>query len=138
MNPKSRSQGLASRESQGLLTIEHVSTGRIYSLDPLASLIWKTCDGTRSVSDLTAEARRLLQRNVSQEEVFTALDFLADAGLLQERITPPAGAQVVSRRGVLQMPAVALAAALSASLSSLPASAQVNKQTGGLQEDDGG
>jgi hypothetical protein len=89
------------RGTDGLLRLEMAEAGRQVVLDPLAELIWDLSDGSLSPEGLTQAAGRVFDRDVHKEEVFSALDFLADAGLIEERVAPPVAEGKVSRRSLL-------------------------------------
>lgn len=120
MRPKAiRKDGMV-RGTDGLLRLEIVEEGREYVLDPFAELIWDLSDGSHTIETLAEAAGRTYQREVRREEVFSALDFLADAGLLEERVTPPVAeanassvtnASSVSRRVLLARIAPVIGAA---------------------------
>lgn len=101
MVPKAiRNQAMV-RGSDGLLRLEMGDAGRGFVLDPLAELIWDLCDGSRDIEALAQAAGRTFDGVVHKEEVFSALDFLADAGLIEERVSPPVAEGNVSRRSLL-------------------------------------
>jgi hypothetical protein len=119
------------RGTDGLLRFEMVDAGREFVLDPLAELVWDLSDGSRDLEALAQAAGRAFDRVVHREEVFSALDFLADAGLIEERVAPPVAEGNVSRRSLLvRMGPIAGAAAWM--MSGIPARAggfvQYNEQ----------
>jgi hypothetical protein len=122
MEPRAiRKDGMV-RGTDGLLRVETVEAGREYVLDPLAELVWGLCDGSRTVDSLAHAASHACDRTVQREEVFSALDFLADAGLIEQRVAPPVAEANVSRRALLARiaPMVGAAAWI---MSGLPAKA---------------
>jgi hypothetical protein len=72
------------------------------ALEPLAAEILRAADGTRTVKQIALAVSEHSHRSVSEESVWSILDALADAKLLVERVTPPAGVTEVSRRSVLR------------------------------------
>jgi hypothetical protein len=62
-------------------------------LPPLAAFVWTHADGTHDVTALAHIARQALGTTIDTETVWLALDVLADANLLEERIAPPAAAR---------------------------------------------
>jgi len=103
------------RGSDGLLRGE--IEGREIILDPFAELIWDLSNGARTVQSLALAAGQACGRAVSAEEVFSALDFLADAGLIEQRVAPPAAEASVSRRTLLVRLAPVVGAAMFSSIS---------------------
>jgi hypothetical protein len=114
MWPKAIGKGTAVRGADGLLRVSRADRGTEFILDSLAEVVWDLCDGSRTVETLAEQARQTLHRAVSMEDVFSALDFLADAGLLEHRIAPPAAEVYLSRRALLARirPAISTAASL--------------------------
>src|SRR5260370_155503 len=112
MQPKAIRNDEMVRGTDGFLRLEIVDAGREFVLDPLAELIWDLCDGSRNIEALAQAAGQAYERVVYMEEVFAALDFLADAGLIEQRVAPPVGEGNVSRRALLVgiAPAVGTAA----------------------------
>jgi len=76
----------------------------VATLSPLAAFAFAHADGSRSVADLADLATS------TGEAMFRALDELADRGLLETRVAPPAGRSTVRRP--LAQPNVASAEAL--------------------------
>lgn len=101
MEPKAIRNHRMRRGSDGLLRLAMVDADREFVLDPLAEFIWDLADGSRDIDVLAEAASRAFDRVVEQEQIFSALDFLADAGLIEERVAPPAAETKVSRRSVL-------------------------------------
>ncbi len=101
MRPMAIRKGPMVRGPDGLLRLEMVDAGRQCVLDPFAELIWDLSDGSRTIESLAAAAGQTCHRAVPREEVFSALDFLADAGLIEQRVAPPVAEPNVSRRALL-------------------------------------
>jgi len=101
MKPKAIRNPANVRGTDGLLRFEMADAGREFILDPLAKLVWDLSDGSRDLEALAQAAGRAFDRVVHKEEVFSALDFLADAGLIEERVAPPVAEGNVSRRSLL-------------------------------------
>ena len=111
MKPKAIRNPFMVRGTDGLLRVEMVDAGREFVLDSLAELVWDLSDGSYDIEALVQAADRALDRVVKKEEVFSALDFLADAGLIEERVAPPVAEGNVSRRKLLAQIAPALGVA---------------------------
>jgi hypothetical protein len=90
-------------------------------VDRLAARVLAACDGATSVERMAADLE------VSAEAVWSALDRLADLGLLESRASPPAGLPTLSRRAALGLARVAALGAGAASLA-LPAAAEESKK----------
>src|SRR5260370_8123920 len=111
MRPMAIRKGPMVRGPDGLLRLEMVDAGGEGVLDPFAEPIWDLCDGTRTIESLADAAGQNCNRTVPREEVFSALDFLADAGLIEQRGAPPVAEANVSRRALLARIAPVLGAA---------------------------
>lgn len=118
MKPKALPSALTGRQATAGVT-----------LDALAEQVLQLADGTRTVSAIALEAK------ASEREVWAALDWLSDAGLLEMRIAPPAAAVKVSRRSLLESAVAArvalpFAASLTAAFADeKPADKKTEKQT---------
>ncbi len=62
--------------------------------------VWALCDGQRSLEELR------LALALDAEAIFAALDRLADLGLVNRRVTPPAGSSSMSRATAIAAAAV--------------------------------
>ncbi len=60
-------------------------------MSPITALVWTQSDGRRSVTEIADAIYRRLGEPVTESTVWTALDELADSGLLVQRTTPPGG-----------------------------------------------
>jgi hypothetical protein len=65
--------------------------------------VWALCDGRRSLEELR------LALALDGEAMFAALDRLADLGLVDRRVTPPAGSSSMSRATAIAAAAVLVA-----------------------------
>jgi hypothetical protein len=111
MRPRAIRKNAMLRGTDGLLRVEMVEAGQEYVLDPFAELIWDLSDGSRNIETLAHAAGQTCNRTVHREEVFSALDFLADAGLIEQRVAPPVAEASVSRRALLARIAPVVSAA---------------------------
>lgn len=117
--PRARRGSIRIDRREDVAVVTDEATGETFYLEPQWLDVLDLADGTRDVDAIRAAA---------DGDVWSALDALADLGLLEERVVPPAGSSVVTRRGLLKATAVAgaLAAAVVVSTAT-PAAAQ--KQT---------
>jgi len=93
--PKARSDDLVVIEVADQWVVQDAAGAEIAELDAQTAAIWRLADGATSVEAI-AEAL-----GTHREQVWAGLDKLYDWGLLNARVTPPAGASPLSRRGVL-------------------------------------
>jgi hypothetical protein len=107
-------KGTMQRTLEGLSRVKVSDAGRECLLDPLTRVVWELCDGAHTVETLATATGNELRRPVTREEIFAALDFLADAGLVGERVAPPVAEIDLSRRALLARfaPAVSVIASM--------------------------
>jgi len=82
---------------------------RAHCLNPAAAVVFKSCDGKRTVSELARVLRSEVGAPADEAWVRLALERLGKAHLLEERVPAARG---VSRREILKKTGVGLAAAL--------------------------
>lgn len=118
MEPRVVREGWIEARSAGMIVLSDAAGGELTLLGTAAAL-YDLADGTRSPAALAAA----LQADL--EDIFAALDELADHGLLAARVAPPAGARPFTRREVLRT--LAAAAATAVALPAGPAAAAPDK-----------
>ncbi|MDI1450253.1 hypothetical protein [Polyangium sp. 6x1] len=79
-----------------------IDEGSLPALSPLAAFALAHADGTRSIADLADLAAATGTDGWTRDAVFRALDELADLGLLEARVTPPAGGPRVRRSATVE------------------------------------
>ena len=114
MHPRARTTDIETTRIEDELHILDVTTGVAHRLHPMTACVWRHADGTRTVADLLAVVQAEQAPKADEEAIWLALDALADADLLEERIAPPAGLRRISRRDLIKR-----AAAVGAGLSSI-------------------
>jgi len=93
-NPRAHDGGVLS------ITSNRVCVDGI-ELSPLAAFVWAHADGSRDTLALQNLAERMFGGPVDADLVWLALDSLADAGLLRQRVAPPTGRHGLTRRDIL-------------------------------------
>jgi hypothetical protein len=78
---------------------------KAHCLSPTTASVWRKCDGQSTAADISA---RLQKEGIPADEemVWMVLHRLSKIGLLQERLSLPAGAIVSSRREIMKKAAV--------------------------------
>ncbi|MBZ5715091.1 hypothetical protein [Nannocystis pusilla] len=109
MAPEIDHAGWSCTREAGALVLTHPQRGEVVLLGRAARL-HDLADGRRTVAELAA----LLE--AVPEDIFAALDELADHGLLRARVAPPTAARGLGRREVLGVLAGAAAAAVAPNL----------------------
>lgn len=124
MNPASRTDGLVVTELMGEVLVYDLERHRAHCLNAAAAVVFKHCDGTRSVDELASLLQRELGAAADPDCVWLALDHLGKARLLQQRIRRPPGAGRPSRRELLRrVGAAILLPAVTSVLAPTPAQA---------------
>lgn len=125
--PKARREGIQLRtDVDGEVIASHGDKQSL--LSHMEATVWQLADGEHSVSELTTLACKLTTHSVSIATVWSALDRLADLGLLMARVSPPAADGLrPSRRKLLEQVGLGAAGALGL-LFMNPATAQAGEQ----------
>src|SRR5438105_1195323 len=108
--PLARTDGLVVRELPEEVLIYDHDTHRALCLNRTAALVWKSCDGRKSVEGILRALRAETDEPVTKEVVWLALERLGRDRLLTARVRRPATLAGVSRRDVLKK--IGLAAAV--------------------------
>jgi hypothetical protein len=109
MNPIVRSGLLVESTGDEVVAVDE-STNEVFALDPAAACVFTHADGTRDVAELVTVLRASVDPSAEAEAVWSILDRLADAGLIETRVAPPAGSSRLNRRSLLRKGAVGSAA----------------------------
>jgi hypothetical protein len=82
--PLSRTEGLIVEEVDDELLVYDQDHDSAHRLNRTAAIVWRHCDGTRTVDDLVAILAKELGDDLADEDlVHIALDNLADRGLVE-------------------------------------------------------
>jgi len=98
VKPAKRTKGLVVTELKGEMLVYDLERHRAHCLNPAAALVFKHCDGTRSVAELARLLERELGGPADPDCVWLGLDRLGKAGLLRQRVSRPPGEGRLSRR----------------------------------------
>jgi hypothetical protein len=113
--PVGRTQGLLTETLDGEVLVYNLAGDTAFHLNRTAALVWRSCDGTRTVSELVTLVAEELGEPVDEDVVLMALDSLSDHGLISSGYKERAGSDVaLSRRRFFRRVGVAGGAALSA------------------------
>ena len=107
VKPARRTEGLVLTELMGEVLVYDLERHRAHCLNPAAAVVFKHCDGTRSVEDLAALLERELGAPAHPDCVWLALDRLGKARLLRQRVSRPKEAGRLSRRELVRRVGVA-------------------------------
>ena len=100
--PKARRERLFVQDVDDELVIYDQNTRKTHRLNPTASLVWQTCDGKKSISDIAAALQARVARPVDEDLVRIALGQLEAANLLEHGLGDPPGSATERRRAFLR------------------------------------
>jgi hypothetical protein len=99
---QARDEGLVVQELSDELLIYDLDRHRAHSLNRVAALVWRHCDGRTTVSQMTAQLQQELGAPVDKQAIDIALQRLGRAHLLRERLPVSAGTDRTSRRALIR------------------------------------
>src|SRR5689334_2284713 len=105
--PQARDEGLIVQELSDELLVYDLHRHRAHSLNRVATLVWRHCDGETTVSQMAALLRQELAAPADEEAIRIGLQRLGRAHLLRERPPVPARTDRTSRRALLRRLAMA-------------------------------
>jgi len=114
VSPVARTESLIVKEVDGETLVYDLKTDKAHCLNETAALVWKNCDGLKSVSEISKVLSADSNASVKDEVVWLALDQLEKFDLLEETPAQPAifggltRRQMVARVGVaaIALPAI--------------------------------
>ncbi len=110
--PKARSEDIVSQQAGDELLVFDKKFHHAHCLNKLAGLVWRHCDGQRSVADLAGIVHEQLKIPADAQLIELALDELARVQLLEGFVPASPEAKQYSRRGLARRLGVGAAAAL--------------------------
>ena len=110
--PMSRQDDIVVQETNGEILIYDLRANKAFCLNETSALIWKACDGTRNVSDLSKHVSQQMKADANDDMVWFALEQLKKEKLLA--VTPKADGRFdgMSRREVVRKIGLGTAIAL--------------------------
>jgi hypothetical protein len=98
--PVARKSGLVVQEVPDEVLVYDLEANKAHCLNRTAAMVWKSCDGNRSVSDIARSVGAESGVNVSDDLVWLALDQLNESNLLEREVRANFGGR--SRREVIK------------------------------------
>jgi hypothetical protein len=99
-NPVARQTGLVVQEMPDEVLVYDMDTNKAHCLNRSAALVWRSCDGANSISDIMRQFEKSGGGKVTEDFVWLAIDQLNEKGLIANEIAPRFAGQ--SRRQVLK------------------------------------
>ncbi len=96
--PVARRDRLIVKELEGEILTYDLDTDKANSLNPTASIVWKNCDGEKTVAQVSRILGAHLKAPVSPDVVWLALDQLGESRLLLQPAARPSDLKRMSRR----------------------------------------
>jgi hypothetical protein len=81
--PKARAEGIHTETMDSDLLVFDEETGNAHSLNRTAAIVWRNCDGTRTVDDLVAVLSDELGEVADEDLVLVTLDDLRAGNLIE-------------------------------------------------------
>ena len=98
--PVARSTDLVVQEVPNEVLIYDINTNKAHCLNKTAAMVWKSCDGKRSVSEIAELVGKETGESVSDDLVWLAIDQLNETNLLEDKVSVDLRGQ--SRRDALK------------------------------------
>jgi hypothetical protein len=99
-NPVARQTGLVVQEMPDEVLVYDMDANKAHCLNTSAAFVWRSCDGTNSISDIMRNFESTGGGKVTEDFVWLAIDQLNENGLLEGEVAPRFAGQ--SRRQVLK------------------------------------
>lgn len=99
-NPVARTTGLVIQDVPDEVLVFDMETNKAHCLNKTAALVWKSCDGTRSVSQIAEFVGTQAGETVADDLVWLAIDQLGANDLLEKPVK--ADFKGISRRDVIK------------------------------------
>lgn len=110
--PLARARELIVREVRDEVLIYDLTCEKAHCLNSTAALVWRNCDGRKTVAELTAIVARATDAPADERLVWLALEQLARDQLLDAAPTQPVRARSMSRRRMMRALAIGAGVAI--------------------------
>lgn len=100
--PKSRKENLVVQELEGEVLIYDLEKNKAFCLNETSALVWQSCDGSRTIADITDTVGDRLNSPLNEDFVWLALDQLSKQGLIEKQTEVTNKFHGVSRREVIK------------------------------------
>jgi len=130
-NPTARKNGIVMQEMPDEVLIYDLDTNKAHCLNETSALVWKACDGSNTVGDISRLCGDQMGAKVPEELVWLAIDQLSKNNLLEEKMVLPVNGQsrrdVIKKIGLASVIALPLVASLTAPSSAMAAATCVGR-----------
>ncbi len=108
--PVARKEGLVIQEMSGEVLVYDLDTNKAHCLNQTAATVWKSCNGSNSVADISKIFGSPLGKAVDEDLIWLAIDQLNEKNLLAEEVTAKFAGQ--NRREIIKKVGLAAVVAL--------------------------
>jgi len=122
--PLARKQNLIVKELENEVMVYDSKRNKAFCLNQTSGIVWKSCDGKTTVSDMT-RALRSIDSSVSDTVVWFALRQLETDGLLEQNVSAPAETVGLTRKELVMKFGLAAAMVPLVAVLAAPAAAKV-------------
>ncbi|HEX7722531.1 MAG TPA: PqqD family protein, partial [Pyrinomonadaceae bacterium] len=130
--PLARKEGLVVQELPDEVLIYDLETNRAHCLNETAALVWQTCDGRKTISQIARALSVKVNANLDEKIVWFALNQLSRNDLLVDAPRPPSKLYGMNRRELVRALGVIVAIPVVASIvAPTPAEAATGCATAG-------
>ena len=123
--PIARKSGLVVQEVPDEVLVYDLESNKAHCLNQSAAMIWKSCDGNNSVSEITKLVESQAGGKITEDFVWLAIDQLSENNLLEEQIRSSfegtSRREVIKKIGLASVIAIPVIASLVAPQSALAA-----------------
>ena len=124
--PIARKNGLVVQEVPDEVLVYDLETNKAHCLNQSAAMIWKSCDGNTSVSEIAKLVENQAGGKVTEDFVWLAIDQLSENNLLEKEISSrfegTSRREVIKKIGLASVIAIPVIASLVAPQSAMAAS----------------
>ena len=108
--PLTKKDFLVVEESPNEALIYDSARNKLHVLTPIATSVWKICDGKSNISAITRKLNAELNHELSEDVTWLALEELEKSGLLETSLNIPQ--ETISRRAMVKTAVAAVAISL--------------------------
>ena len=110
--PKSRKENLVIQELEGEVLIYDLEKNKAFCLNETSALVWQSCDGSRTIAEISDVVGKQLNSQINEDLVWLALDQLSKESLVEKQTELSHKFKGVSRRDVIRKVALGTMIAL--------------------------
>ena len=129
--PMAISKDIVVQSFEDEILVYNLVTNKAVCLNKISALIWKLCDGTNTVREISQKMGKDLKESISEEYIWLALNQLKKEGLIEESGDITDKYQGLSRREVIRKIGYGSMIALPI-VSSIVAPTAASAQSGGI------